>query len=64
MDYIFTQKELSYLDDIMPAISKKQKDDEPHDDDENEINSDMNSSNSNNAVSSMLLSHPQTRLCS
>lgn len=27
MDYIFTQKELSYLDDIMPEITKRSKED-------------------------------------
>lgn len=27
MDYFFTQKELSYLDDIMPEIIKRRKED-------------------------------------
>lgn len=27
MDYMFTQKELSYLDDIMPEIVKRSKED-------------------------------------
>lgn len=27
MDYIFTQKELSYLDDIMPELTKRIKED-------------------------------------
>ncbi len=27
MDYIFTQKELSYLDDIMPEVVKRSKED-------------------------------------
>jgi hypothetical protein len=40
MDYAFTQKELSYLDDIMPEIVKKQKEN----DDESELNSESNSS--------------------
>lgn len=28
MDYVFTQKELSYLDDIMPEIVKRNKEDD------------------------------------
>ena len=32
MDYVFTQKELSYLDDIMPEIVKRKIDDEEFND--------------------------------
>lgn len=28
LDYVFTQTELKWLDDIMPEISKREKDDE------------------------------------
>ncbi len=48
MDYMFTQKELSYLDDVMPEITKKQTEDDNNAD--NGINTDCNSSDSNNQV--------------
>jgi len=35
MDYVFTQKELSYLDDIMPEIVKRSIDDKYDDEEDN-----------------------------
>ncbi len=47
MDYIFSQKELSYLDDIMPPFRHKKHDDlekpqEINDDDDDEISESTN----------------------
>lgn len=37
MDYVFTQKELSYLDDIMPEIVKRKIDDQSNDGGESKL---------------------------